>query len=235
MAKRNISANEPVEGAVLPASDADKILLGANEVEVDSSNSFEQVLQYDKEGKRIFFACERGKFLDLSADEVAQLSRFTRITYASMKAANSDIESRDPEFEEINRRLTIDQIAGSANDKLDVKFKDPSDAAKYEIYHFRPDNFGKAISKGWKQLSPRQVDALLPNDTNVSIRENGKTELTAFYRPKEIRAEVRKRNAEAAARNAEVEAESYRREVEKSKGKVLTSADVPDASKWKDI
>lgn len=230
--------NKPADIKTSRGSNGDtpsgKTFQSPKEIEITIDNTFDEVLRYDAEGARIFFACEKGRFLALSEAQVEKLSSWTRRVYSVMKAQNAILEAEDPEIVEINRRLTVDQIAGSAQQKLDVRFKEQKRAEEFEIYHFRPDNVATAEAKGWVPVKASEVKTLLPNSSSVGVRHNGVDELVAFKRPKRIREEIAKRRAEEAAARERGEASQYANAVASVGGKPLSERET-HTSGWKDI
>jgi len=220
---------QPAEGV-----SADKTALVPDTIEVTSANTFEDVLRYDQAGVRILFACEKGKFLALESEQIEQLSRFTRMVYQAMKAQNASMEAEDPDFAEIKRRLTVDQISGSANDKLKIRGNAEGFDSKFETYWFRPDNIGKAKNNGWVPVSSRETSTLLPNDGHVAIRDNGKEELIAFKRPREMRAQIAAERASMEKKQDQAEAASYDQSIRKQGSRPLGSSELASGG-FKDI
>ena len=208
MPKQPGSADKSASGidksAEMPIEGADKISTKPIEIVVDIDTPVEDVLKFDSEGARITFDCDRGRFKELDEATLRRLSKFTKTVYFAMKAQNATLEAENPEFAEINKRLKVEQILGSAQDRMKVRGLDP----KMELRYFRPDNIQKAEDKGWVPVKASEVKTLGSNDGHVSIKAHGQDELIAFKRPKEIRVAAerekleRQRKAEAEARAA---------------------------------
>lgn len=203
----------------MPIGGADKTPTKPIEIVVDIDTPVEDVLKFDSEGARITFDCDRGRFKELDEATLRRLSKFTKTVYFAMKAQNATLEAENPEFAEINKRIKVEQVLGSADDRMRVKFIDPKDAEKFEVRHFRPDNIQKAEDRQWTPIRASEVKTLGSNDGHVSIKAHGQDELIAFKRPKEIRVAAdrekleRQRKAEAEARaalKAEISSTGYR-------------------------
>ena len=198
------SASALDKGEKMPIDIADKKPTKAMEIVVDVDTSVEDVLKFDSEGARIIFDCDKGRFKELDDATIAKLSKFTKSVYFAMKAQNATLEAENPEFAEINKRLKVEQILGSAQDRMKVRGLDP----KMELRYFRPDNLQKAEDRGWVPVKPSEVKTLGSNDGHVAIKSHGQDELIAFKRPKELRVAAdkermeRQKLAEAEARAA---------------------------------
>jgi hypothetical protein len=219
-------------GEVLPQGAA-KGNLSILEVEITSDNTFDDVLRYDQEGYRIYFACEKEHFLELKPSEVEQLSHFTRTVYSVMRNQVASEKALDPEFDEIRRKLKVGDLAASAQQKLKLTGKEAS-FDRFETRMFRPDNVGKAESRGWVPVKPGEVETILPKDGHVSVKANGVEELIAFKRPKDIRDELNKQKAAQKKARYLAGLSAYENEVRRTGYGLLKPKDAASKSTWKD-
>ena len=212
----------PATGSVAGASVGAKAPKAATEVEVTSANTFAEVLDYDQKNARIMFACEKGKFLSLGDDEVAQLSKFTRSVYQAMKAQNALIEAEDPSWEGIKRDLKIGDTRGSAAARMAVK----GGSAGMETRYFRPDNLGTAEAKGWVPAKVGEYKVAGSHEGHVSIKAHGEDELILFKRPKEIRVANDRARREKKVAQSKAEKEQFKEAVDRAGYRALQDGEV---------
>jgi hypothetical protein len=226
---KSTQTNQP-QGAVAGASVEAKAPKVPTEVEVTSANTFAEVLDYDQKGARIMFACEKGQFLSLADDEVAQLSKFTRSVYQAMKAQNALIEAEDPSWEGIKRDLKIGDTRGSAAARMAVK----GGSAGMETRYFRPDNLGTAEAKGWVPVKVGEYKVAGSHEGHVSIKAHGEDELILFKRPKDIRVANDKARREKKAAQSKAEKEQFKEVVDRAGYRALQDGEVANG-RYKDI
>ena len=210
------------EGAVAGAAVEAKTLKAAKEVEVTSANTFAEVLDYDQKGARIMFACEKGKFLSLAEDEVAQLSKFTRSVYQAMKAQSAAFEAEDDDWKDIKDRLKVGDPKGSAAARMAVKGGKP----EMETRYFRPDNLGTAEAKGWVPAKVGEYKVAGSHEGHVSIKAHGEDELILFKRPKEIRVANDRARREKKAAQSRAEKEQFKEAIDRSGYRALEDVEV---------
>lgn len=218
------------EGSIAGASAEAKTPKVPKEVEVTSANTFAEVLDYDQKGARIMFACEKGKFLALKDEEVAELSRFTRSVYQAMKAQNALIEAEDPSWEKIKADFKVGDARGSARARMAVSGGRP----EMETRYFRPDNLGTAEAKGWRPAKAGAYKVAGSHEGTISIQAHGEKELILFERPKEFRVANDKARRQAKADRAKAEKEEFKEAVARAGYPTLADSEVA-SGRYKEI
>jgi hypothetical protein len=218
---KSTQSNPATVGKVGAANGA-KTPAATKEVEITSANTFAEVLDYDQKGARIMFACEKGKFLTLKDEEVAELSRFTRSVYQAMKAQNALIEAEDPSWDGIKASLKVGDPRGSARARMAISGGKPDMETRY----FRPDNIGTAEAKGWRPAKVGTYQVAGSHDGHVSIKSHGEDELILFERPREFRAANDKARRQAKADRAKAEATQYKESIAKEGYRALDEGEV---------
>lgn len=200
-----LSTQEPLERGEKVA----KIALAPNEVEITSANTFEEVLKYDQEGKRLLFACEKGQFLELTDEETRQLSAFTKVVYSTMRAQNKLAEAEDDDWAEVKANLKIGETRGSARARMQVTSLDKGATGDLETRTFRPDNVANGEAKGWKIASKKRWSMPGSQEGHIGIRNHGEDELILMERPKSFREAQEKAKRERKQRQRESEKEAF--------------------------
>ena len=184
-----------------------KMVNSSNKVFISIDNTFEDVIQYQSDGRDIFFLDDEETFLQLSNDEVQQLDLFTREKYRIARAVATQSLDLDS-IKTAHMKYKPRENFASATNRLLVRGGDPNKHYSWK----RPDELQQVVYEGGKIcIDPKVetfggVDSLgrtLGGGTSHKVSANGETELVLCEttaesndaRIQDIEARSRRQNA----------------------------------------
>ena len=120
-------------------------------VEFTSAHNYEDVLRYDRAGTRYTFAHEKGRFLELTAEQYAGLSSYGQSLYSMARQLHA---KDDPEQNEFAKHFQVG--ATQQGDPLNrVRGAKVTKGLTYN--YFRPDQLDGFMEQGWRYPKAGEV------------------------------------------------------------------------------
>lgn len=172
-----LSEEEWVQGVEKPKVRAEI----PDRIDVTLDMTEEDVIQYDKDGKNLFFDGDLGAFKELSDKTLSQLSSLNRVRYFSSYGEYTYNKKR--EFEpKISERVKVSPRYATATQRLEVLNKDPN---KHYVWK-RTDEVRAAKYEGYQVSSDEKLDTFGSDTSSVhTVGETGEAELVLMETSKE--------------------------------------------------
>ncbi len=203
----------------------------SEKIEVGLDKTPEDVIQYDAEGKDLVFKEGLGELLELSDEQVRSLSKANQTNYWVAFALNRKLREQQeapptPGLRVENRSEPAGQFGsdafkreavemnkevarkgakmGTAKGRLQIHWKDPASAEKFDTVWKRPDELRDASYRGYVPITTDEADGYTASPSGrVEVAAFGETELVAMKIPKatheEVLSEPRERSKKRAA------------------------------------
>jgi hypothetical protein len=204
-----------------------------DELHITVDTSFEDILQYDHERKRLDFAIEPGSFKKLSEDEVRLLSDFARTQYYLAKNFNE----RTVEAEKSPvKGLKVSQRLVPPGEKLEVEYQDGWRDKWHPVWG-NAYNHDRYLRDGYQQVDQSEVVTFAPtlgSGSSVQIGTPTETELILYKLPLGEHKKRMKLNEEKSRDNIGSVEESTRESIREAGGIVRDDVvgDTPDGRNW---
>ena len=144
------------------------------------TTSYEEVLQYDKEGRDLVWDPEN--FHRLTEEEVRGLRAETKARYSVFLELAEEAAVRNPEEEEITARIKVSDDVGSAMTKLEIRNKRKGMSYRWE----RPDMVDVRLDEGYRYAKGIKTLRGAGPDGVHRIGTHGQTELVALEVPEAV-------------------------------------------------
>ena len=203
-----------------------------SDVLVTLDMAFAEVLKYDSEGRMVRFACEPGKFLRLTDEQIDRLAEFTRGAYLDAARTHTRAleEAAHPSF----IKEPISQ-GGTATARLEVRNKEPGMFYSWR----RPDEYRQVTAyEGYQVVNDDELDTFTRSASTVrTVGAHGDPELILVKIPEATKLERLKADEAASQQRNKAAQAAGAAELRQAGGQVYDPDENPqvDAKRnWRD-